>query len=105
MVGLTSAGNTGFVEGLGCYDQVVAYGNEAELDSAVPVAYVDMSGDTALLVKLHTLFGDGMKESCLVGLTHWEAGKVDHLLTGRGDLPGAQPLCRSTVALSLPVIL
>ena len=91
VVGLTSAGNTGFVEGLGCYDQVVAYGNEAELDSSLPAAYVDMSGDTSLLVRLHTLFGDGMKESCLVGLTHWEAGKVDDLLNGPGDLPGAQP--------------
>ncbi|NQX94530.1 MAG: DUF2855 family protein [Erythrobacter sp.] len=86
VVGLTSRGNEGFVESLGCCDQIVAYGDEDTINTSLPAAWVDMSGDGPLTSKLHHLLGDNMVESCIVGATHWEAER------GREkDLPGANP--------------
>jgi len=86
VIGLTSPGNEGFVESLGCCDQIVVYGDEDTIDTSLPTAWVDMSGDGPLTSKLHHLLGDKMVESCIVGATHWEAER------GREkDLPGAKP--------------
>jgi hypothetical protein len=85
IVGLTSAANVPFVEGLGCCDQVVVYGEEAAIDATLPAAYVDMSGDARLTGTLHKLLGENMVESAMVGATHWEQ-RGD-----TGDLPGAKP--------------
>lgn len=85
IVGLTSAANVPFVERLGCCDDIVVYGNEAQIDSALPAAYVDMSGDARLTVALHNRLGDNMVESAMVGATHWEE-RGD-----TGELPGAKP--------------
>ncbi len=85
IIGFTSAANAAFVKGLGCCDEVVVYGEEATIDSKVPSAYVDMSGDARLTIALHTLLGENMVDSAMVGATHWEE---------RGDtgaLPGARP--------------
>ena len=85
VVGLTSAANVAFVEGLGLYDEVLTYEAAESLSAAVPTAYVDMAGDAALRSRLHHHFGDQMKASITVGATHWQA-------TGpEGDLPGAKP--------------
>ncbi len=86
VVGLTSRGNVGFVEGLACCDQVVTYGKESEIDSLLRTAWVDMSGDGPLTGKLHHLLGERMVESCIVGATHWEAERKRDK-----DLPGAKP--------------
>ena len=86
VVGLTSSGNVGFVESLDCCDQIVTYGDEAEIDASLPSAWVDMSGDGPLTGKLHRLLGDNMVESCIVGATHWEAERKRDK-----DLPGAVP--------------
>jgi len=86
VVGLTSPGNVGFVEGLGCCDQVVTYGNESEIDSSMRTGWVDMSGDGPLTDTLHHLLGENMVESCIVGATHWESDRK------RGkELPGVSP--------------
>ena len=85
VVGLTSPSNVAFVERLGCCDQIVVYGEEAQIDAAIPAAYVDMSGDARLTAALHNLLGDNMVESAMVGATHWEE-RGD-----TGDLPGAKP--------------
>ncbi len=85
VVGLTSPGNKDFVTGLGTYDRVVSYHDAETLDAGRPAAFVDMSGDGALLERLHHHFQDRMVESCRVGATHWEAGGVPK------DLPGATP--------------
>jgi hypothetical protein len=85
IVGLTSPANVPFVERLGCCDQVVVYGDEASIDANMPAAYVDMSGDVRLTTTLHTLLGDKMVESAMVGATHWEQ------LGNTGELPGAKP--------------
>ena len=73
VVGLTSPSNTGFVEGLGYYDETVAYDALDQLDPSVPTAIVDMSGNAELLARLHRMLGDNMKKTVRVGLTHWDA--------------------------------
>jgi len=85
VIGLTSAGNSGFVSSLGCYDEVVTYDRIASLPSDAPVAFVDMAGNSALRAELHRHFGDQMKCSVRVGLTH-RATDADE-----GALPGAKP--------------
>ena len=88
VVGLTSSRNVGFVEGLGCYDRVVAYDDVATLDTDTPVAIVDMAGDPDLLSKLHHHFGEAVRLSSLVGFSH--QGGPDGGAAGQ-DLPGASP--------------
>jgi len=87
VIGLTSAGNFDFVKSLGCYDDVVTYDRVTSLPAGQPVAYVDMAGNSGLRAQLHRHFGEQMKYSGIVGLTHRksspdEAGQV---------LPGAKP--------------
>jgi hypothetical protein len=85
VVGLTSSGNLGFVEKLGVCDQVVAYGDIATLDASKPAAFVDMAGSGAVLKAVHEHFRMQLKESCIVGATHWEADRK------QGALPGPKP--------------
>lgn len=84
VIGLTSAGNRAFVEGLGCYDRVITYDAINEVPN-VASAFVDMAGSSDLLRSIHTHLGDALKNSCRVGLTHWQStGAVP-------DLPGPTP--------------
>ncbi len=85
IVGLTSPGNVGFAERLGVFDSVVAYGDVASLDPGVPTAYIDMSGDGAVLAAVHHHFGDNLRASIGVGATHWNAPR------NRKPMPGAAP--------------
>jgi hypothetical protein len=85
VVGLTSKRNAAFVEGLGCYDRVVTYDDVRSIAADTAVAIVDMAGDAALLETLHRHFGEGVKVSSLVGLTHHDRMGQPH------DLPGAPP--------------
>jgi hypothetical protein len=85
VIGLTSAGNTDFVRLLGCYDEVVTYDRVTSLPSDTPVALVDMAGNSELRAKLHQHFGDQIKYSGRIGLTH-RASSPDE-----PALPGAKP--------------
>lgn len=85
VIGLTSAGNTGFVSSLPCYDEVLTYDRISALPTDVPVAFVDMAGSSALRAELHQHFQDQMACSVRVGLTH-RATDADE-----GTLPGAKP--------------
>jgi hypothetical protein len=85
VIGLTSSGNTGFVASLGCYDEVVTYDRIESLPADAPVAFIDMAGNSALRAGLHRHFGDQMKCSVRVGLTH-RASDADE-----GEFPGAKP--------------
>ena len=75
VVGLTSAGNVGFVTGLGTCDEVVAYDAIGAMDPNVPTAFVDMAGDGGVVAAIHARFGANLKLSCAVGATHWGAGR------------------------------
>jgi len=70
VVGLTSAANVAFTEGLGCYDRVLPYSGLAGLDPAVPTAYVDVAGDEALRARLRAHLGDGLVAEAIVGAAH-----------------------------------
>lgn len=85
VIGLTSARNVEFVEGLDIYDRVVPY---EELDSieAESAAYVDVSGDGEIRASVHRHFGDELKASIAVGATRWE-----ELDSGSGERPGPAP--------------
>ncbi len=85
VIGLTSAANVDFVTSLGCYDEVVTYDRITSLPQDMPVALVDMAGNTELRVNLHRHFGDRMKYSGRVGLTHRRSTAEEP------ELPGAKP--------------
>lgn len=86
VVGLTSPRNVTFAEGLGCYDQVVRYGDLASLPAATPTVFVDMAGNGDVVSGVHHHFGAALKYSCMVGGTHW-----DKVAIGQ-ELPGVQPV-------------
>jgi hypothetical protein len=85
VVGLTSARNRAFCEGLGYYDEVVTYDALPTLPADIPTVFVDMAGDGQLLHDIHHHFGAQLKYSCMVGGTHWEQRATQHAL------PGAKP--------------
>ena len=85
VIGLTSAPNVDFVKSLGCYDEVVTYDAVTSLPPDSPVAYVDMAGNSGLRENLHRHFGDQMKYSGRVGLTHRSTSPDEPAL------PGAKP--------------
>jgi len=85
VIGLTSAANVAFVSSLGCYDEVVTYDRVSSLPANLPVAFVDMAGNSGLREKLHRHFGDQMKYSGRIGLTHRSFSPDEP------ELPGAKP--------------
>ncbi|SDT07543.1 DUF2855 family protein [Bradyrhizobium canariense] len=85
VIGLTSAANVDFVKSLGCYDEVVTYDRVTSQPSDTPVAFVDMAGNSELRVTLHRHFGDQMKYSGQIGLTHRSFSPDEPIL------PGAKP--------------
>ena len=86
VIGLTSASNARFVKSLGCYDEVVTYDAVTSLPADIPVAFVDMAGNSALREQLHRHFGGQMKYSGRVGLTHRSSSPDEP------QLPGAKPI-------------
>jgi hypothetical protein len=86
VVGLTSAGNRAFVEGLNVYDSVYLYDDVSELPGERAV-YVDISGDGAVRTALHARFGDRHAHSATVGATH-----RTQMTEGAGELAGPQPV-------------
>ena len=85
VIGLTSVSNVSFVNSLGCYDEVVTYDGVTSLPADAPAALVDMAGSSALRETLHRHFGDRMKYSGLIGLTHRSFSPEEPVL------PGAKP--------------
>lgn len=84
-IGLTSARSTGFVAGLGIYDSVVAYDEIGSLQRR-PASFVDIAGDEAVRLAVHSHYGDELVHSMAVGVTHWEEAG-----TGGAELPGPKP--------------
>jgi hypothetical protein len=85
VVGLTSPRNVEFTESLGVYDRVVPYEEIDSLDRK-PSVYVDMSGDAKVRSAVHGHFGDQLKHSSAVGITHRED------LGGGSELAGPSPV-------------
>lgn len=85
LVGLTSAANRAFCEGLGCYDSVLAYGELDRLDPAVPTVFIDFAGNAALRQSIHRHL-QALRYDCSVGGAHVTA------LGGARDLPEPRPV-------------
>jgi hypothetical protein len=85
VIGLTSAANIDFVRSLGCYHDVVSYDRVTSLASDAPVALVDFAGNGALRATLHRHFGEQIKYSARIGLTHRGTSPDEP------ELPGAKP--------------
>lgn len=85
VVGLTSPANMDFVKKLAICDEVVTYDAIKTLDPNKRTAFVDMAGSSDIVRRIHEHFGENIKESCLVGATHWEVDRKS------GPLPGARP--------------
>lgn len=85
VVGLTSPGNVAFTEGLGCYDQVLAYDRVDELDH-VPSVLCDVAGNPEVRAGVHRGLGDRLAHSMTVGDTHWDRTDPG------GELPGPRPV-------------
>lgn len=81
-IGLTSARNRAFVEGLGVYDQVVTYDEIGDIAANEPAIFVDMAGNTRVTREVHTHLGANLVHSQRIGGTHWDAGGDD------SDIPG-----------------
>lgn len=86
VVGLTSAGNREFVEGLDVYDSVHRYDAISQLPGERAV-YVDISGDGTVRTDVHARYGDRLAHSAAVGVTHWT-----QMAQGAGDLAGPKPV-------------
>lgn len=86
IVGLTSEGNRGFVEGLGCYDQVLCYPELEQLDAQASTVVVDFAGNAELLSRIHRHVDTQLRYSCLVGASHWDK------MGATGALPGPEPI-------------
>ncbi|RYY93254.1 MAG: DUF2855 family protein [Comamonadaceae bacterium] len=85
VVGLTSAANRAYCEGLGCYDRVLTYDALAQLDPAVPTVYVDFAGNAGFRRTLHAQL-TGLRYDCSVGAAHvTEIGAA-------GELAGPAPV-------------
>jgi hypothetical protein len=87
LVGLTSASNQRFVEGLGCYQRTLEYDALSSLDAKVPALYVDFSGDNGLRQRVHEHFGSSLMHSCYAG----SAQSQDHISKSKQELPGPKP--------------
>jgi hypothetical protein len=87
LVGITSAGNKAFVDGLGCYQRSVHYDAVESLDPKVPTLYVDFSGDVTLRRRVHEHFGASLVYDCYAG----SAQSHDHLSKDLQELPGPKP--------------
>ncbi|QIZ82429.1 DUF2855 family protein [Thalassovita gelatinovora] len=85
IVGLTSDSNRDFVEASGGCDQVLSY-DEIEKLARVPSVYVDMAGNAAVKIRLHTHLANELRHSAAVGTSHW-----DKFAQPGSDLPGPKP--------------
>jgi hypothetical protein len=85
VIGLTSACNVDFVRSLGCYDEVVTYDRITSLPPGAAAAFVDMAGNSDQRARLHRHFGEQLKYSGRIGLTHRASSENEP------QLPGATP--------------
>ncbi len=69
-IGLTSARHLDAVSKLDCYGSVLTYEDVGALDPGLPTVLVDMAGDGQVLAAIHGHFGDALRYSSAVGMTH-----------------------------------
>ncbi len=77
VVGLTSQRNVSFTQGVGEYDEVLAYDRIESLQPDSSSIVVDMAGNRRVVAELHTRLGANLRYSSSVGATHWDASRGD----------------------------
>jgi len=77
LIGMTSARNTDFVKSLDLYQQVINYGDLAELDPNVKTVIVDMSGNAPQLQAIEKHLAGNLQYCIQVGLTHWDEASTE----------------------------
>lgn len=85
-IGLTSARNRAFCEGLGCYDEVLTYDEIEALATEAGAVLVDMAGNADVNAAIHHRFGDQLRFDSRIGITHRDAPPA-----GDASLPGPKP--------------
>ena len=85
VIGVTSARNHAFTHGLGCYDELVEYGDIAAIPADTPLVSIDMAGSGPVLAAVHAHFGDQLKHSMAVGRSHHDAPSRS------ASMPGPKP--------------
>ena len=73
VIGLTSPANLEKLRGFSLYDEVVTYDAIGGLKADGAVDYVDFAGRSSVTQAVHEAFGDQLKQSIVVGVTHWDA--------------------------------
>ena len=77
VIGLTSEGNKGFVEGTEFYNDVFTYDSITDMNPDVKTVIVDMSGNMGVIETVEAHFEENLTYICRVGISHWqEAAKV-----------------------------
>jgi hypothetical protein len=71
MIGITSAKNMDFLDGIALYDGLLSYEEVEKIDQTRATLIVDMSGNAGKMAEIHKHLGDQMKFTLNVGLTHW----------------------------------
>lgn len=82
VIGVTAARNHAFTHGVGCYDELVEYGEIASIPCGEPIVSIDMSGNGAVLAAVHGHFGDRLRHSMAVGWSHHDAPSRSAALPG-----------------------
>ena len=85
VTGLTSARSQAFVTSSGYYDKVVTYDDLSALAGGDSI-YVDFAGDGDVTRHVHEILGESLKQSIIVGGSHWDAATSNAL-----SLPGPKP--------------
>lgn len=97
VIGLTSSGNADFVRSLGCYHDVLAYGDidgqllKAIADNDGACTYVDIAGNATVTRRVHQTMGERLQLSLIVGGTHWDAPSESSEVSKKTSLPGPTP--------------
>lgn len=84
-IGLTSARNRDFVDGLGLYDAVATYDAINSLATETPAVIVDFAGDANVNRALHTHLAGQLAGNIRVGGAHWDQSAPPR------DLPPPKP--------------
>jgi hypothetical protein len=84
-IGVTSAANLAFVRASNCFDAVYSYEEIEQLPHSTAVL-VDVAGSPSLLARVHQHFGDALRYSGVLGISH-----RGELAPEQRALPGAKP--------------
>ena len=87
LIGLTSARNRDFVEGLGLYSSAVAYDEIETLDAQRPTLFIDVAGNADVQLRVHRHFGDRLVHDAALGAAHAHRPPEP-----AADLPGPKPV-------------